>query len=114
MKKGIAALALATTVGLTGVGTLPAFAETGTTVLPTATKYYTKSQVARHNTAGNCWTIIGTDVYNLTGFVHKHPGGSKRIIRLCGKNGTSSFRGQHGSGGRANTLLKSYKIGKLK
>lgn len=114
MKKGMAALALATAVSLTGVGALPASAQVGPTVLPTATKSYTKSQVAKHNTAGSCWTIVGTNVYNLTGFVHKHPGGSKRIIKLCGKNGTAAFRGQHGTGGRANSVLKAYKVGNLK
>lgn len=111
MNKRIAALALAATVGLSG--TLPTAAQAGP-LLTTSPKSYSKAQVAKHNTAGSCWTIVGTNVYNLTGFVHKHPGGSKRIIKLCGKNGTVAFRGQHGTGGKANAVLKPYKIGKLK
>ncbi len=37
----------------------------------------------------------------------------KRIIAMCGKNAASKFRGQHGTGGRANSTMKKYKIGVL-
>lgn len=78
------------------------------------TKSYSKSQVAKHNTAGNCWTIVGKNVYNLTSYAKKHPGGASRIVRLCGKNGTAAFRNQHGTVGRANQVLKAYKVGTVK
>ena len=78
-----------------------------------AVKKYKMSTVKKHHTKTNCWTVIGKNVYKLTKFVKKHPGGSKRIIALCGKNGTNAFRGQHGTGGKANSVLKKYKIGVL-
>ena len=78
-----------------------------------AVKKYTMATVKKHHTKTNCWTVIGKNVYKLTKFVKKHPGGSKRIIALCGKDGTAAFRGQHGTGGRANSVLKKYKIGVL-
>lgn len=78
-----------------------------------AVKKYKMSTVRKHHTKTNCWTVIGKNVYKLTKFIKKHPGGSKRIIALCGKNGTKAFRGQHGSGGKANSVLKKYKIGVL-
>jgi hypothetical protein len=52
---------------------------------------------------------------NLTKFVAKHPGGRKRIIRMCGRDASAAFHGQHSSGSRANTVvLKRYKIGTLR
>ena len=80
-----------------------------------STKSYSKSTVAKHNKASNCWTIVDGKVYNLTKFVAKHPGGRKRIIRMCGRDASSSFHGQHSSGSRANkVVLKRYRIGTLR
>lgn len=78
-----------------------------------AVKKYKMSTVKKHHTKSNCWSVVGKDVYKLTSFIRKHPGGSKRIIAMCGKNATAKFRGQHGTGGRANSTLKKYKIGVL-
>ena len=80
-----------------------------------STRSYSKSTVAKHNKASDCWTIVDGKVYNLTKFVAKHPGGRKRIIRMCGRDASAAFRGQHSSGSRANTVvLKRYKIGTLR
>jgi cytochrome b involved in lipid metabolism len=77
-----------------------------------AVKKYTMATVKKHHTKSNCWSVVGKNVYKLTSFIKKHPGGQKQIIAMCGKNATSKFRGQHGSG-RANTTLSKYKIGVL-
>ena len=80
-----------------------------------STKSYTKSTVAKHRTASDCWTIVDGNVYNLTKYVAKHPGGRKRIIGMCGRDGSSAFHGQHSSGSRANSVvLTRYKIGTLR
>jgi cytochrome b involved in lipid metabolism len=78
-----------------------------------AVKKYKMSTVRKHNKKSNCWTVIDRNVYKLTSFVKKHPGGARRIVAICGKNGTAAFRGQHGTGGKANRVLKKYKIGVL-
>ncbi len=78
------------------------------------TKKYTTAQVAKHSSASNCWSIIGSGVYDLTGFVRRHPGGASRIIMLCGKNGTSAFNNQHGGQGYPKSVLSRYKIGTVK
>ncbi len=89
-------------------------ADSGTGVVTTlAVKKYSMATVKKHHTKSNCWSVVGKNVYKLTSFIKKHPGGQKRIIAMCGKNATSKFRGQHGTGGRANSTLKKYKIGVL-
>ena len=76
---------------------------------------YSKSTVAKHHTAADCWTIVDGSVYDLTKFVAKHPGGRKRIIRMCGRDASAAFHGQHSSGSRAGSVvLTRYKIGTLR
>lgn len=80
-----------------------------------AAKSYSKSTVAKHHTAANCWSIVDGKVYNLTKYVAKHPGGRKRIIRMCGKDASAAFHGQHSMGSRANkVVLTRYLIGTVK
>jgi cytochrome b involved in lipid metabolism len=78
-----------------------------------AVKKYKMSTVKKHKTKSNCWSVVGKNVYKLTAFISKHPGGSSRIVAMCGKNATAKFRGQHGTGGSANSKLAKYKIGVL-
>lgn len=79
-----------------------------------ATKTYTMAQVKKHNKATDCWTVINRDVYNLTGWVSRHPGGSSAITALCGKNGTAMFNGRHGYDSTAKAQLATFKIGRLR
>lgn len=53
-------------------------------------KTFTASEVAAHNTKDNCWTIISDQVYELTEYVNRHPGGSE-ILRACGTDATTLF-----------------------
>ena len=71
-------------------------------------KGFTKAEVAAKNTTSNCWTIVGNKVYDLTSWISRHPGGSSSIASLCGIDGTSRFRNQHGSSGKPNFTLYGY------
>lgn len=77
-------------------------------------KSYTMTQVRRHHTAGNCWSVVGKNVYNLTGWVAKHPGGRGVIVKMCGKNGTTLFNSKHSSSRPAKAALSRYKIGTVR
>jgi cytochrome b involved in lipid metabolism len=76
-------------------------------------KKYTMAQVKTHNKASNCWTVVGTGVYNVTAWIPKHPGGKGVIISMCGKSGTAKFFGVHKSSSSAKAALSRYKIGTL-
>jgi cytochrome b involved in lipid metabolism len=37
--------------------------------------FYTKKEVATHNTPEDLWVLVNGKVYDLTQFHHRHPGG---------------------------------------
>ncbi len=67
--------------------------------------------VAANATEESCWAIIDDNVYDLTDWISSHPGGSSRIIGLCGTDGTSQFQGQHGGSSSAQGTLERYLLG---
>lgn len=73
----------------------------------------TATEVGTHSTPDDCWTIIDGNVYDMTPFIARHPGGSAAIAGLCGRDGTAGFRGQHGSASAPNAQLEPLKIGVL-
>ena len=83
---------------------------------PTASSGLTKltlEEVMKHDSSTSCWSIIYGNVFNLTKWITKHPGGAEKIRAICGKDGTNSFERQHtGDGGAANQL-SAYFLGKL-
>lgn len=84
----------------------------GTSNLPTQTTY-TLADVAKHNSASDCWTAVQDGVYDLTPFVDQHPGGRENILRICGIDGTSAFTDQHGGQRKPEQELAGLKIGML-
>lgn len=90
----------------------------------TATSQLIKlEEVAANNTADSCWTIIDSDVYDITDYAPNHPAGTS-IFAACGNDSTSLFRQRMtaegdtvGSGtphsSRAEDLLPDFKIGTL-
>lgn len=80
----------------------------------------TKTEVAKHASENDCWTIINGSVYDITSYIPRHPGG-KNILSACGTDGTNLFNGeQEGQlGGKENhrgnagisRMLENYKLG---
>ncbi len=87
-----------------------------TATAPTApsVQAFTLTQVASHKDTTSCWTIVNGNVYDLTSWITKHPGGRGAILGICGKDGASAFQGQHGSNMNAKQTLETFKIGALK
>lgn len=89
----------------------------------TSSGSFTKAEVAEHNTEDDCWTIVNDNVYDLTAYIPRHPGGDD-ILAACGTDGTSLFVERETEDGEsvgsgtphsdsAATQLESLKIGTL-
>lgn len=68
-------------------------------------------EVAGHNTAADCWSIVNGNVYNLTSYVQRHPGGSSVIKNICGRDGSAAFSNQHNGQGKPNNVLSGFLLG---
>jgi len=87
------------------------------------TRTLTMNEVSQHTSKDDCWTVISGDVYDLTPYINRHPGGEE-ILRACGADSTTLFRSRTtdegqpiGSGAphsqTANDQLKELNIGTL-
>lgn len=86
----------------------PAATLSGSTVLD-------KVELAKHDSAANCWLLIDGGVYSVSSYLNAHPGGRGAIIPYCGKEASALFAGQggHAHSNYAYSLLKNYYLGKL-
>jgi cytochrome b involved in lipid metabolism len=92
-----------------GTGTV----STEPTPTPTGPRVFTMAEVAMHNSQASCFSVIRGNVYDLTSWINQHPGGASKILALCGRDGTSSFEGQHGGSSRQENTLAGFQIGVL-
>jgi cytochrome b involved in lipid metabolism len=69
----------------------PAANDTATGAVNSAS-VYNLSEVAKHNKAADCWTIISGQVYDITAYVEsgQHPGGPN-VADSCGIDATALF-----------------------
>lgn len=79
----------------------------------TSTQTYTLAEVQQHNTVTDCWAAINGGVYDLTDWVGQHPGGSDRIIALCGTDASAAFNAQHSGQSKPESTLTQFYIGEL-
>jgi cytochrome b involved in lipid metabolism len=73
----------------------------------------TLSEVKKRNSGTSCWTVVSGNVYDLTKWITKHPGGASAIRGLCGLDGTSAFERKHAGSSGPEDELASYYLGKL-
>ena len=109
MKNKLMTAVVAAAIGATSLIAAPVVNAT-----PNTTKPITLAQVKKNNKSTSCWTIVNRKVYNVTEWINQHPGGSARILSLCGKDGTAMFSGQHSGQSGPGNVLASYQIGVLK
>lgn len=58
----------------------------------------TLSELALHNSQTSCWVVYEGNVYDLTSWLPRHPGGINAILPYCGTtNFEQAFIRQHGN-----------------
>ncbi|OAX83918.1 hypothetical protein ACJ72_01709 [Emergomyces africanus] len=68
----------------------------------TASKLFSKVDVSSHNKDGDMWIIIDQEVYDISKFQDKHPGGKQILFSVAGSDATKKFHEYH----RQNILNK--------
>jgi len=95
-------------------GTVPQTrSATGAKSAPARAKPITAAQVATHASRASCWASINGSVYDLTNWINRHPGGPRRILAICGRDGSAAFNGQHAGSAKAAADLRQFRIGAL-
>jgi len=83
---------------------------------PVSVNTLTKEEIAKHNSASDCWIIVQGSAYAVTGFLNIHPGGAAAIAPYCGADATQAFLTQGGQGTHsavADQQLATLLIGKV-
>ncbi|KAL8422768.1 hypothetical protein RB596_003163 [Gaeumannomyces avenae] len=74
-------------------------------------KVFDAAEVAKHNSPESCWVILYGNVYDVTDFVPEHPGGSKIILQLAGRDATEDYDPVHPPGTLEENLKPEAKLG---
>ena len=74
---------------------------------------YTWKEVAAHNTPASTWVIISGNVYDVTPFLDKHPGGREMLLLAAGRECTDLFTMYHWYDGsaKARATMEKYRVG---
>ena len=65
-------------------------------------------ELAEHKSEFDCWTAYNGKVYNITQYMHYHPGGVKYLMAGAGKDCTKEFDKFHRWVNIDNILAKCY------
>lgn len=78
-----------------------------------ADKLISAEEVSKHNTGDSCWVVLYGHVYDVTDFLAEHPGGSKVILQLAGRDATEEYDPIHPPGILEENLKPEAKLGKI-
>ncbi|KAM7185508.1 hypothetical protein V8F20_011764 [Naviculisporaceae sp. PSN 640] len=82
----------------------------GTDTQPQPT--FTAAQVAEHNTRANDWVIIHGQIYDVTKYIHDHPGGIEVLVEAAGQDATEAFENA-GHSDDALEIMADFLVGNL-
>ncbi|KAF5451793.1 hypothetical protein F2P56_026864 [Juglans regia] len=75
-------------------------------------KVYTFEEVVKHNNKNDCWIIVFGKVYDVTQFLHEHPGGDEVLVSATEKDATDEFEFV-GHSNTAKNMMSKYYIGDI-
>ncbi|CAN8098570.1 unnamed protein product [Discula destructiva] len=76
-------------------------------------KEFTVEEVAQHTSLDSCWVVLYGNVYDVTDFLSEHPGGSKIILKLAGKDATDEYDPIHPPGTIEENLKPEARLGRV-
>ena len=77
--------------------------------------YYDVSEIVAHNGAeAGHWLVLDGQVYNLTSYLNRHPGGAHVLRSYAGVDASKTFRRIHGSQAAITNRLNSLYIGTVR
>ncbi|KAI7812132.1 fatty acid 2-hydroxylase [Triplophysa rosa] len=77
-------------------------------------RFFSEKEVAKHCTKDSCWVLLGTRVYDVTGFLRMHPGGEALILRRSGNDISRELDGPpHRHSENARRWMEQYYIGEI-
>lgn len=53
---------------------------------------YTRRDVSNHKNLDDCWIIVDGEVYNVTSWLRRHPGGARILMHYAGEDATVSLQ----------------------
>ncbi|OLN85688.1 NADH-cytochrome b5 reductase 1-like protein 2 [Colletotrichum chlorophyti] len=74
---------------------------------------FTAKEVAAHREANDCWMVIHGQVYDVTKYIHDHPGGADVLVEAAGTDASEAFDNA-GHSEDASEIMAGYLVGKLK
>ncbi|XP_076088717.1 acyl-CoA 6-desaturase-like isoform X4 [Mytilus galloprovincialis] len=75
---------------------------------------YTWDEIAKHDKREDRWMVIQGEVYNITNWARKHPGGTKVISHYSGQDATDAFTAFHNDLPSVKKYLKPLHVGSVK
>ncbi|KAI1773991.1 FMN-dependent dehydrogenase-domain-containing protein [Hypoxylon cercidicola] len=76
-------------------------------------KLISAEEVVKHTTPESCWVVLYGNVYDVTEFLPSHPGGSKIILQLSGRDATEEYDPIHPPGTLEENLKPEAKLGRI-
>ncbi|BCS29027.1 FMN-dependent alpha-hydroxy acid dehydrogenase [Aspergillus puulaauensis] len=70
-------------------------------------------EISNHNTPDDCWIVVDNQVWDVTNFLDKHPGGSTIILKYAGRDATKAYSEVHTPGLLKAELAPEQYKGKL-
>ncbi|KAJ3917614.1 FMN-dependent dehydrogenase-domain-containing protein [Lentinula edodes] len=70
-------------------------------------------EVSKHRDSRSCWIVIRNEVYDVTEFLSKHPGGPSIILKYAGRDATSAYEPIHPSDAIQQYLSSAQRLGPL-
>lgn len=75
---------------------------------------FTWDEIKRHTTHASRWIVIENEVFDVTTWLKKHPGGQRVLQHYSGQDATEAFKAFHKESAYIDKFKKTVRIGRVK